>query len=787
MNGMASNRVKHSLREMAGKFLNHWKRNIWFIATIFFNIMYLFWRIFFTIPFDYGTVSVAAGFALLIVEVLGMVEAFIHYVNMCSDERYPLPQVPEGKFPHVDIFVPSYSEGRDLLYKTLNACRNLKYPDKRKVHIYLCDDNRRAEMRKLAEEMGVNYLDRPNNEGAKAGNLNNALRNSDSPYIVTIDADMILKSDFLMKTVPYMVDCDLKNEGRAEEEKIKLGFIQTPQSFYNPDLFQFNLFSEGRIPNEQDYFYRDIQVARTKTNSVIYGGSNTLIRREALESVGGFYTEAITEDFATGILIQRKQYVSLGIGEPMASGLSANDLHGLIQQRVRWARGVIATGRKMHIFTTPELSFQQKINYWASIWYWYAPLKRLIYIMSPLLYAVFGFMVFKCTLPQIIMFWLPMYLSSNISLRMLSNNIRTTKWTGIYETVLFPFLLLPVLAESFGITLKKFKVTEKERKKSTASENLIYVTPFLLLITLSVIGVLRCITIMFDSGSFGPIVVLFWILNNLFFLVMAIFFVFGRVPYRKAERVVVKLPCILDDGVEEIEGVTKDISENGIAVILQEPHYFDEESSVNIRIRTKDYYVDLKAQVVYVVNLDQANYNWSYSMKIVDYCGHYDDLLGILYDRIPTLPMEIKKDSGSFEDLRINSKTRVQPLSYQKRQYPRIEIYAFASCLELDGAQVRAYDFNYAYLTLLDHFVPDVATLEIPGGIQLKCRFVNYVRVQYKLYSIENIQEIWEEKEKRKLLLTWLIESADAAIAYDIEEEDVETKAPEEFNEMDLV
>ncbi|WP_324825851.1 glycosyltransferase [Sinanaerobacter sp. ZZT-01] len=770
---------------MFNRFLNHWKRNIWFVATIFFNIMYLFWRVFFTIPFGYGAVSVAAGFALLTVEVLGMVEAFIHYVNMCSDEVYPLPTVPYESFPHIDIFVPTYSEGTELLYKTLNACNYLKYPDRSKVHIYLCDDNRRPEMRKLAEKMGVNYLDRPDNQGAKAGNLNNALKHSKSPYIVTIDADMILKSDFLLKTVPYMVDCDRKNEGRPEEEKIKLGFIQTPQSFYNPDLFQFNLFSEGRIPNEQDYFYRDIQVARTKTNSVIYGGSNTLIRREALEAVGGFYTEAITEDFATGILIQRKQYVSLGIGEPMASGLSANDLQGLVQQRVRWARGVIATGRKMHIFTTPDLSFSQKMNYWASIWYWYAPVKRLIYIMSPILYAVFGFMVFKCTLPQILMFWLPMYLSSNINLRMFSNNIRNTKWTGIYETVMFPFLLLPVLAESFGITLKKFKVTKKERYKSRTNENLIYGIPFSILITLSIFGIFRCITIMFDSGSFGPIVVLFWLLNNLFFLIMALFFVFGRVPYRKAERVSVKLPCTISDELETVEGVTKDISENGVAIILKEPYYFQEETLLSVEIKTEDYCAKLKTKVVYVSSVDSEH--WSYSMKIIDHCGYYDDLLGILYDRIPTLPKEIKKDSGSFEDLKLNSKTRILPLSYQKRQYPRVEVYAPAVCLELENRLVQIYDFNYAYLTLREESIPNSITLEISESLQLKCKFVSTVRNIYKLYSIENIQEIWGDGDNRVLLLDWLRSAKNAADTFYLSMDQEQKKTADEFNEMDLV
>ena len=67
--------------------------------------------------------------------------------------------------------------------------------------------------------------------------------------------------DFLTATVPYFF---MKDE--------KIGFVQTPQSFYNPDLFQFYLYSEERVPNEQDYFYRDIQVGKNKSNSVIMEG-----------------------------------------------------------------------------------------------------------------------------------------------------------------------------------------------------------------------------------------------------------------------------------------------------------------------------------------------------------------------------------------------------------------------------------------------------------------------------------------------------------------------------------
>lgn len=776
------------------EFLHNWKGKVWFFINMICTVLYLAWRVFFTIPFEYGIVSITAGIALLIVEVLGMVEAFIHYANMYSVKGYPLPQIPEELFPEVDIFIATYSEECELLYKTINGCKHMKYPDKSKVHIYLCDDNRRPQMRKLAESMGVHYLDRPDNKGAKAGNLNNALAHSTSPYVVTFDADMIPKSDFLLKTIPYFVDCELRNKGRKKEEQIKLGFLQSPQSFYNPDLFQFNLFSEGRIPNEQDYFYKDIQVARTKTNSVIYGGSNTVIAREALEAIGGFYTEAITEDFATGILIERKGFVSLGIGEPLASGMSATDLQGLIQQRVRWARGVIATGRKMHIFTAKDLSFAQKMNYWASIWYWYAPIKRIIYIMSPILYATFGFMVFKCTLPQVLLFWLPMYVSSNISLSMLSNNIRTTKWTGIYETIMFPYMIVPVILESFGITLKKFKVTDKSGQKNQKGKNFVYTIPFLILIVLSVIGIINCVVIMFDSGSFGPIVVLFWLINNLFLMIMSLFFVDGRVPYRKTERVAVAIDAEIDNRVIKMKGVTRDISETGISVLLDKPYYLETESEVEVTLKSDGYTARLKTQLVFV---NRQGDRWNYSMKILDYLDSYEEYLQMLYDRIPVLPQEIKKDSGSFEDLKLNTKKRVTAPFYQKRQYPRILLDTMVAYSEngkdREKEKINIYDFNYRYVSLDSDITSKQIVLYLLEDISLDCVYETELRNGYKLYRVENCDALVADAEKMERLTDWLSETTIEAtnrLEHTMKVKNQKKKADrkkKDFNEMDLV
>ena len=658
-------RLTHTYDDIAEKRTVN-KRKGWIVKTcilvsMFFTLLYLSWRIFFTLPYQAGIFSTVASVLLFAVEILGAVDSFTHYKNMEKIGEYPLPEVHEDDFPDVDVFVSTYSESTQLLRKTLLACMRMDYPDKEKVHIYLCDDGRREEMRGLADELGVNYLIRDTHEGAKAGNLNFALANSSSPYIVTFDADMQPQSCFLLRTIPYFIDAEEKNRALPRDKRVKMGFLQTPQSFYDSDLYQYNLYSEKRIPNEQDYFYRYIQVARTKSNSVIYGGSNTVFSRKALNAAGGFYENAITEDFATGIMIEKKDFVSLGTSEPLASGMNPHSVRDLIQQRIRWARGVIDTGRKMHIFSSPDMTTDQKMNYWSSVWYWYAPIKRLVYILFPILFALFGATIFRYTLPELLIFWLPMYAMTRLSQRLLGHHVRTAKWTEIYETSMFPFLLFPVILESFGISLKKFKVTNKEQKTEKTGQA-IYMLPFLLLIILSVIGVVNCVRVIL-SGSYAPAILILWLLNNLFLLVMSMFFTIGRSAKKDSESVSVAISGVLAVGDERYECSTCTASENELTLELKEQ--LPADATASIELKTERYQTLLELRLLNTVaarrkRRGEASYRCTFA---IDSCDSYDQLLAILYDRVPALPDRIASDGGIFEDLRRNLWRRLWPFS----------------------------------------------------------------------------------------------------------------------------
>lgn len=731
-----------------------------FILNVIFTLVYLGWRLFFTVPVEMGTVSLVAGIILLSVEILGALEAFVHYFNMYKIEDSPLPTVPLNEFPEVDLFIATYNEPRDLLYKTINGCKFIDYPDQSKVHIYICDDGKRPEIKALAESMGVGYFDRENNEGAKAGNLNHALSLTSSPYVVTLDADMIPCRNFLMKTIPYFVEAEMKNRAiENEEERVKIGFVQSPQAFYNPDLFQFYLFSEKRIPNEQDYFYRDVQVARNRSNSVIYGGSNTVLSREALTEVGGFYTGSITEDFATGILIQKKKYKCIAISAVLASGLSPTGLKELLQQRIRWARGVISTCRKMHLIFTPHLTFSQKANYLASLWYWYSPLKIFIYIMAPILSAVFGFSVIKCSLLQILAFWLPMFITSNATLRMLSGNIRTAKWSRIYETILFPFMFFPVLLETFGISMKVFKVTSKAAATNEKGQNIAYSVPFMVFIILSVLGIYNCVRLMFVTSSLSSAVMLFWLIANLYSLVMSLFFLQGRDFFRKSERVFACYDCELVTAYETISCTTLDLSESGVSLQLEDPIYIDEKSSVSIHLRSDRYQADLKARIVHV---DRLGRSWKYAFTITELPeSSRNDYLQLLYDHAPTLPGDLSESISSFDDLRINVSHRVKDQLFMNRRLARVEKL---ESVHREGALlVCIVDFNYRYLSLKGENLESEMTIGISDMLHFDCSFEKELREGVVLYRINNIESIYHDPAVRKELIHWLESNPPAA------------------------
>lgn len=490
---------------------------IFYTLTILLTFTYIIYRIFFTIPTTLGIIALISSILVLFIEIWEFLDFFAYYLNILCVKKTS-PKIPDlsniTQYPDIDVLIATINEHESLLKNTITACQNMSYPDKSKIHIYICDDGNRANIKKLAENLGVNYLSRITNKNAKAGNYNHALNHITSPFVATFDADMAPTPNFLLTTLPFFFT------GTDE-----IGFVQLPQSFNNPDIFQLRFKLENKIPFEQDYFYHSIQIAKNATNSAIYCGTNALFSRKALNSCNGFATGTISEDIATGMMIESKGYKCLALNNVEAYGTAVNDLSGFVKQRSRWARGCIQILKKYNILKNKGLSFKQKIEYLSCISYWFFGVRRMVYLLTPLLFSIFGVIIVDCNLTTFISIWLPTYILKRFTLDIFEGNKRSSTWNKIYETILTPVLCKEVLKEFFGFGNTKFEVTPKSSQNLKMSKtNKQLLISHLVLLILNILGLIMCLFRIKTSGITVYILSLLWIISNIFYLTISVIF-----------------------------------------------------------------------------------------------------------------------------------------------------------------------------------------------------------------------------------------------------------------------
>lgn len=743
----------------------NFKSVLFFRITTLISLIYIVWRIFFTVPTEYGIVSFIFGLLLVVSEAVGIFEEYEHYQSVAKKAVPVMPKMRPEDYPDVDVFIATHNESTDLLYKTVNGCTYMDYPDKSKVHIYICDDANRPEMKALAERLGVGYFGLENNKDAKAGNLNNAMRLTSSMLIATFDADMIPRRDFLMATVPYFFIPKMKQDKEGnwipkEEDEIdendKIGFIQTPQSFYNPDLFQYNLYAENDIPNEQDFFFKEINVGRNNVNAPIYAGSNTLISRQALEEVGGIQTGTVTEDFATGVYIQSKGYRCYAIDDVHANGLAPTEVMSLIKQRERWGRGCVQSFMKARLLSNKGLKFGAKVSYFSCLLYWWTFIRRYIYIISPIMFAVFNIRIVDCSMQEILIFWLPYYLFTKHLTKLLSGKIRTTKWSDIIDTIIFPYMIIPIFKETVGIKEKKFAVTAKDRSSLDKNAKLIYALPHIFLLVFAVIGLIKCFIISVTYETLVTIIIVFWLCVDIYNLAMAVFFMMGRHDLRENIRFNAKETIAIKYDNKVINAETKDVSETGLNVVMEYPEYVVDDRDVEFEIETEFYHARGKAILKNVVETRQG---WEYRFFIT----HLDEkdrreYYQIVYDRVHSYPTKMRKGLSIYGDFYNNINKRIDAVANSNRMHPRITVEEFFETTT--GVSFMIKDFNYEYV-LIEGFAkkPEEIDFKITEDIHIKGNYYKKFSKgsdSYYLYKVSNVRELVENEEFALIIRKWV-------------------------------
>lgn len=722
-------------------------RIFWGWAAVLTTIIYISWRIFFTLPDyrTYGWLAAVLGVILAAAECSAMLEGTEHFIRLQRKVIPEKPEVPGEWYPEVDVLIATHNEDAELLFKTVNGCIHMDYPDKTKVHIYLCDDSGRPEVARLAAEMEVGYCAMKENRHAKAGNLNNAMSMTDSPWVVTLDADMIPMQNFLTEVVPYtflpvMKKLEngtwVKRTAGEMDGSFRIGFIQTPQSFYNPDLFQFNFFSEKRIPNEQDFFFKEVNVGRNKANAPIYAGSNTLLSRQALNEAGGFATGTVTEDFETGLRIQSKGYTCYAIDKILAHGLAATDVGSLVRQRIRWGRGCIHSLRRVHILWNPGFKFNTKCSYLSCLMYWWTFLRRFVYISAPILAVLSGVPVVVCSLEGFLFIWLPAYLLYNQALKVVSGRIRSRRWSNIIDTTMFPYLIVPIVLETLYFKQRTFHVTDKRRVRGRNSSWKLAI-PHMLFLVFDLAALFLCLRHVFLNGFFGSVILAVWLAANGLDLVMAVFFMTGRKNLRTNDRFDVQMPAEITYLGRESHGVTENISETGLSVITKEPVYvpYEKEHAV-VHLKSRKYEAWIKCRAVHVRRVGNG---WLYGLQIMSLEGeNKKQYYQMLYDRHHGLAEQIHKSAGLYRDIWLNIRKRFRGNTVSGQKLPGISLDVELETLEM--GRVRAVAWDFESITLEGTGGKERLTLVAPEqGMMVRCVLAGPERGRYR---IENQREL---------------------------------------------
>ncbi|MFS2153885.1 UDP-forming cellulose synthase catalytic subunit [Rhizobium sp. Rhizsp42] len=440
-------------------------------------LRYAYWRTTSTLPPIDDLYSFIPGVVLYAAEMYCIVMLAISlFVVADPREREAAPRLSDEDAPSVDVFVPTYNEGKEILAMTLSAAKAMHYPSN-KLRVFLLDDggtdqkrfsddaavaeaaiNRAIVLKDLCADLGVTYLTRAENVHAKAGNLNSGLSRTSGDLVVVFDADHAPERAFLQETVGYF------------SKDPNLFLVQTPHFFANADPIEHNLDTFTTMPSENEMFYGKIQKGLDRWNASFFCGSAAVLRREALEEVGGFSGITITEDCETALELHSRGWTSVYVDKPMIAGLQPETVSSFIGQRSRWCRGMVQILLLKNPLLKAGLSFAQRICYLSSSLFWFFPFVRAVFIFAPLLFILFNMKIFVASSEDFIAHTVTYLIVGELIRSYLYGSVRWPWMSEIYEYVQSVYLFRAIISVILQPRRPTFNVTAKGQ--STAGDRL---------------------------------------------------------------------------------------------------------------------------------------------------------------------------------------------------------------------------------------------------------------------------------------------------------------------------
>ena len=380
----------------------------------------------------------------------------------------------------VDVFICTYNEDLSILERTILAAKQIDYPD---FTVWILDDGRRDWLRDYCGEVGIEYISRTDNKGAKGGNINNAIRHTEmrtnAPYILILDADFAPQRGILKRIVGQFSDAGI-------------GLIQTPQFYYNSDPIQHNLLVSDAWVDDQRIFFDVMQPSKDGWGAAFCVGTSCVVRRDALARVGGMPEETVTEDIHLTYRLMQAGLRTRWLNERLSVGLSAESLSGYITQRCRWCLGTIQVALLPDgPFRGKNYTFMQRLHYFHGLLFWFCRPFMLLLIAAPILYYFLGLPAILMEPEAFFLFALPMvggiwvfhnWVSHGRSLPIL------TEVSQLVAAIPITIAIAHALIHPFG---RPFKVTAKGEDRARVVILYPIALTFFVIIVLTFIGMLN--------------------------------------------------------------------------------------------------------------------------------------------------------------------------------------------------------------------------------------------------------------------------------------------------------
>jgi cellulose synthase (UDP-forming) len=452
----------------------------------------------------------------------------------------------------------------------------------------------------MASKLDVEYISRNDNEHRKAGNLNNALRQTSGEYILVLDCDFIPLKTLISRTLGFFNDQEV-------------AIVQTPQQYFTPDFHSRNLGVEALMPSDVDMFYNYQQVIRDNFNAVICVGTSYLARRAALESINGYVTTCIIEDHQTGTRLLTEGWRIVYLNEILSVGETPVNLRDYIDQRLRWLQGnlqILLPASELAIFSS-ALTVWQKVFYLIHYASNFLPVGRAFFIFIPLFSLYLGNQLIIAPVDAYISYALPFILLLHTIPSWSSGNHTHQIWSEVYETIvcvpwtirLAKILRKPFLIYGNTVTPKDRKINMKHLDRPLARHLIVYIILFLFFYLFRFgAPILFPGFQVYPVQSEGQEVMIIWTIYNFSLVSVALLCCIEKPSRRNSERFKLEYIVGISTPFDSLTywGVTHDLSETGVstAVTSGSINLSRLESSPEVKVNFIDQNLALSGRVV---------------------------------------------------------------------------------------------------------------------------------------------------------------------------------------------